>query len=419
MSFETGSRKELTKDSPKRIVIYSHDTYGLGHLRRNLALAQALVRSSPNMRIVIVTGSRVAANFAQTPGIELVELPPVVKIGPDIYESHGIQIPLSLIKRARAAIMKDVLERFDPEIFYVDHSPLGMSNELIPVLEYLRTQRPGTLRIIGLRDIIDAPNNVAETWGKTGAMDAIQELYDQVFVFGEKHLFDLGLAYNLPESFAPKYLSYIGKPEFIEVSARRSEIMGSGSIDLGHLLITAGGGGDGKAVCLAGIKVARRLGVRAVVVVGPFMEKNDVEFLTALARDSWDLVVTDFAQNIEDLMLNARAAISMAGYNTITELSAARVPTLYFPRTYPREEQLVRARIFEGLGFGKVVEATNARWSEHEICVQVEKYWNNPILPISVQVNLSAIPRFTSQILVPDRFNNLGNAPSQMMDLHP
>jgi len=46
-----------------RVLIYSHDTFGLGHLRRSRAIANALVRSHPDASVVIISGSPVIGSF--------------------------------------------------------------------------------------------------------------------------------------------------------------------------------------------------------------------------------------------------------------------------------------------------------------------------------------------------------------------
>ena len=40
-----------------RILFYSHDSYGLGHLRRTLTLATAMRAAIPDASILIATGS--------------------------------------------------------------------------------------------------------------------------------------------------------------------------------------------------------------------------------------------------------------------------------------------------------------------------------------------------------------------------
>ena len=39
-----------------RVLIYSHDSFGLGHLRRCRAIANALVDRNPNMSVLILSG---------------------------------------------------------------------------------------------------------------------------------------------------------------------------------------------------------------------------------------------------------------------------------------------------------------------------------------------------------------------------
>lgn len=43
-----------------RIMLYSHDTFGLGHLRRSRALAAAITGAIPDASALILTGSPVA-----------------------------------------------------------------------------------------------------------------------------------------------------------------------------------------------------------------------------------------------------------------------------------------------------------------------------------------------------------------------
>ncbi|MDA8195815.1 MAG: glycosyltransferase [Actinomycetota bacterium] len=393
---------EITRKGTNRVVIYSHDTYGLGHLRRNIALAEALVKSSKAMRIVIVTGSRVASSFETPSQVELVELPPVVKVGVDEYEAQGIKIPISLIKRARAAIIIDVIKRFSPEIFYVDHSPLGMGQELRPVLDFLTNKRPSILRYIGLRDIIDSPENIKSGWGADGQLEAISTLYNRAFVFGERHLFDLAQAYHLSGTGGLHYLSYIGKPEFIEAGKRRSETFSDPNFTGGHLLVTSGGGGDGLPLCELGVKLGVATGHKTIVVTGPLMDKEALARLMKLAEGHSNIEVIEFCTNFEALVAKARVALSMGGYNTTLELAAARVPTIYLPRTYPRQEQLVRALIFEGLGFGSAL--TIGDQTLESVRELLDQLWRRPILDEDVTLEMSAIPRFASQIVVPSRY---------------
>ena len=45
--------------------MYSHDSYGLGHLRRTLALAEAFVGAKTGTSVLILTGSTVSSAFTR------------------------------------------------------------------------------------------------------------------------------------------------------------------------------------------------------------------------------------------------------------------------------------------------------------------------------------------------------------------
>ena len=47
----------------RRALLYSHDTFGLGHLRRSRTITTALTEADPHLSALIVTGSPIAGRF--------------------------------------------------------------------------------------------------------------------------------------------------------------------------------------------------------------------------------------------------------------------------------------------------------------------------------------------------------------------
>lgn len=60
---QDGYSPHADQDQHARVLIYSHDTFGLGHLRRSRAIANALVAERPGVSVVIISGSPVIGNF--------------------------------------------------------------------------------------------------------------------------------------------------------------------------------------------------------------------------------------------------------------------------------------------------------------------------------------------------------------------
>ena len=47
----------------RRVLLYSHDTFGLGHLRRSRTIASAMAAADPDLSALITTGSPIAGRF--------------------------------------------------------------------------------------------------------------------------------------------------------------------------------------------------------------------------------------------------------------------------------------------------------------------------------------------------------------------
>ena len=147
-------------DSKPRILIHSHDSYGLGHLRRTLALARAFVEHDPGLGVLILTGSTVSGAFWMPQGIDIVKLPSAVKVSNRVYKPGRLPVTFERLRKLRSGLMLSAAETFNPHTFIVDKTPLGMKREVARTLEYFHTERPSTLTVLGLRDVLDDPDRV-------------------------------------------------------------------------------------------------------------------------------------------------------------------------------------------------------------------------------------------------------------------
>ena len=59
------------------ILMYSHDTYGLGHIRRSMAIANHL--RGLNTNVLILTGSPIAGRFSFPEQVDFVRMPGMIK----------------------------------------------------------------------------------------------------------------------------------------------------------------------------------------------------------------------------------------------------------------------------------------------------------------------------------------------------
>jgi len=331
--------KPIPETRAERVLIYSHDTYGLGHLRRSLAIAERLLRGAPRRSVLIATGSPRAPSFDTTPGCDLLKLPCVLKQPDGGYAARTLRTDVADLAALRSALLRTAAAAFAPDLVLVDHSPLGWRGELLPMFEDLARAPRRPRLVLGLRDVVDDAETVRACWMKEGVWPRIDGLYDRVLVYGDPTVTataqELGLVDRLGDRLT--FTGYLGRP-LPRIPSTDPRPM---------VLVTTGGGGDGGQVLRAAaayLESNPRPDLRFTAVAGPFLSPDRAEELSrrfAAAGAAVDF--RGFAPDMDRLWGEARAAIAMAGYNSAVEALSARTPTLFIPRTAPRLEQALRA----------------------------------------------------------------------------
>lgn len=353
----------MNKQGIVRILMYSHDTYGLGHLTRTVRIAGAIRACYENASILILSGSPVASYFTLPPAADLVKLPSVVKAGKDKYQSRDLAVSFSRIKKVRRELIRSTAEAFRPHLFMVDNVPVGMKREILPTLRYLRSATHSTRVILDLRDILDDPVTIRDAWQRDGVREILEKFYDHIFVLGDPQVFDAIEAYQLPRARS----SLIG---YAAPSPRKGKIRPEARETAPRILLTAGGGGDGfsflKNVLEALVPVERfpfeaaTASRRIEVITGPFMDRTERRALDRWA-DYPQVDLHDFVFDLPRRMERADLVIAMAGYNTCCEILSHANAALIFPRVTPRVEQLLRAEAFESHGIASMLDPATTR----------------------------------------------------------
>ena len=335
----------------RRIMLYSHDTFGLGHLRRSRALATALTAGDPEASAIILTGSPVAGRFTFPERVDHIRLPGVTKLPDGSYVSSTLGLDIDATTNLRAGLIQSAVEQYQPDLFIVDKEPTGFRGELLPTLEWLQAR--GTCRVVlGLRDVLDEPEVLAAEWERKGAVKAAEAYYDEFWVYGNENIYDptSGLPFSDATRARMHYTGYL----------RRTLTDSSDVPDEPYILITPGGGGDGAAMVslvLDAYEADPDLGPHAMLVYGPF--------LSGEVRDAMDVRVAalngrvtaiGFDSHIEAHFANAQGVVCMGGYNTFCEVLSFDQRAVIVPRTVPRLEQWIRASRAEELGLVRMLD---------------------------------------------------------------
>ena len=356
---------EALDHRPMQVVFYSHDSQGLGHFRRNRALARALADAVPALTGRPVTGLLVngvdGASGMSTPhGFDVVTLPAIGK-GVNGYGPRHLGIGMGDLTTLRGEIVRATLSKFAPDLVVVDRHALGVGRELEPALRELRARRPGAHVVLGLREVLDDPAAVRREWEATPPA-VIRELFDEIWVYGDPEVHDLRTTGELPGELADlvTFQGYLAKGRVEDPPGVDPETP--------YLVTTVGGGSDGLRLCGAAAIARVPEGHNHVLITGPQMSDDDYAKVLEVADPR--TVVVRSVDDAAGLIRGAAASVSMAGYNTVAETMATDVPALFVPRERPRQEQLIRARGLADLGVADLLreddltpEALSAWWT--------------------------------------------------------
>ncbi|MGI9502930.1 MAG: glycosyltransferase family protein [Geminicoccaceae bacterium] len=335
--------------SVARLLIYSHDSFGLGHLRRCRAIAHHLVERYRQLSILILTGSPIIGSFDFKTRVDFVRIPGVIKLRSGNYTPLSLHLDIEQTLAMRSSIIKHTAEIFDPHLFLVDKEPLGLRGEVGDTLEMLKDR--GTRLILGLRDVMDEPKLLQKEWQRKNVYPALNDLYDEIWIYGLPEIFD-------PVSELPNMQHLAEKMTFTGYLRRQlpkapPDAHESELPNEPYLLVTTGGGGDGEDLIdwvLSAYENHPDMPHPALLVFGPFMKQDlRLAFQERVAKLAKVHAIT-FEARFERLVDRAIGVVAMGGYNTFCEILSFGKPALIVPRTKPRQEQLLRSKRAEALG---------------------------------------------------------------------
>ncbi|MEO8348762.1 MAG: glycosyltransferase [Acidobacteriota bacterium] len=341
-----------------RVALYSHDTMGLGHVRRNLLIAHTLADSRLQAAVLLIGGTRRATAFPVPARADFLTLPALRKNADGGYESRSLPQSLSSLIHLRSGVIHAALESFEPDVFVVDNVPRGAARELDAALTGLR-KRGRTRIVLGLRDILDEPAAVEREWRRARNEEVIERFYDAVWVYGDPAVYDPVREYRFSAGTADKvrYAGYLDQHLRLRYSAARDapslDDLGIGDGPLALCMV--GGGQDGVALAEAFARADLPDGFRGLILTGPFMARESQARLRVLVDARPRMRIVEFVAEPARILAQAERVVTMGGYNSTCEALSLEKPALIVPRVKPRTEQWIRAERLRALGLVDVL----------------------------------------------------------------
>jgi predicted glycosyltransferase len=345
----------------RRVLFYSHDGTGLGHLRITLGVASAYANLRPRDSILLLTGSLHTSAFALPANVDYVKLPAMPKR--DLYASlpptEGYTGSHNSTIRFRTALALATVQGFNPHLVVVDHAPAGLFQELMPALDWLRRDTANATLALLMRDVTFGPEQTRAIWTNEAVYPLLDEAYDRILIYGDRRVFDPIAAYAMSERAAgrTRFCGFLAPAAPRRSPAEFRRHLGVGELPL--VTVSVGGGADGAPLLrayLSGLRERNGPLLFSYVVSGPLLPEAEREEIAALAAGLPHVRLLDFDPDFSSAVRAADAVVGMGGYNSVVEAVYFGKRPVVVPRLPGAEEQILRAQGFARLGLATVVD---------------------------------------------------------------
>ncbi|MEB3342877.1 glycosyltransferase [Okeania sp.] len=343
-----------------KIMVYSHDTYGLGNISRMLTICQYLLEEIPKLSILLVCSSPVVHCFRMPKGLDYIKLPCIARNELGELAVKYLEMEKEEMLKLRSDLIKVTAINFKPDIILVDKKPFGLQEELRDTLEQIKIYDYSSKVVLLLRDILDSPEKIIPEWKTKGYYEGIELFYDQVWVVGMQEIFDIIKEYKFPPTISGK-VKHCGYIRRRAEGKNRQEIRQELNLNSEEqfVLVTPGGGADGYHLIdnyISGLNhLPKEYKIRSLITFGPEMTQEKQQALYRKAKQYSHLKFIEFTDELTSYINAADAIVSMGGYNTICEILSLEKPAVIVPRVKPVKEQLIRAEFMDKLGLIKTI----------------------------------------------------------------
>lgn len=344
---------------PGRLLTYSHDGFGLGHMRRNYNIATRFVLTLPGANALMLVSSPPGIFFDLPSGVDYVKLPSIIKVDSDTWSPRTLQLDMAEVIDMRKSMIELATWQFRPDVVLVDYLAAGVQGELLPALSSLRSQSARPRIVLGLRDVLDAPDAVHKSWHRSGFYDVVCECFDAILVYGSPNVVETAALYGLDSAF-PGKVQYCGYVVGLQRAMPRAKLLEPLRLSGDPLLVGAVGGGyDAYPTLALTIEALRTLGSAApdaVLIAGPLLPEPRYRELVR-AAEGRPIRVLRSVEDAPSFLAAADVVVAMGSYNTLMEAIGLRRQVIALPRPGPSAEQRMRAERLAALGLIEALEA--------------------------------------------------------------
>lgn len=346
----SGSSRHTAPHRPstrlRRVLLYTHNSIGLGHAIRCLAVITGMRRHRPDLDFLVLTGSALPQLFLAEQ-VEVLKLPSLrqelIHGGPLFQPRYLKSLAAAEVVRLRQGLIRWALEGFAPDAVLVEHYPAGLLGEALPLLE--RRAAAGAGRRAYVLAHLGRGQPHQPRWPQLAVPD-LEELlgaYDLLYVLDHPPA-EGSEPGQAPGPGARERLRYLGPVTSRlpgELPPRRDVLARLGLPDRGLVLLSLGRGGPVVEMArslLAGLPGAGLGQCGVLLVLDPYLTPGEAAALQRTAQE-YNARAVPFVPCLVEAVAAADLVVCRAGCNTVAELMMTGTPALVVPERHPSGEQ--------------------------------------------------------------------------------
>lgn len=325
--------KKLGRRFPRRLdfLVYAHDGRGLGHASRGVAVGMALRRLFPDRPTLFVSGCKQTAALIGPAPLDWIKLPSyettVVDGQAEGFDGNSGYYK-SVLGRHRRDMLASLVQTLKPRSVLVDHAPFGKRDELSAALEASRDF--DTQWVLGIRGVVGTDPDI---WSEKAAA-GFKKYYHELLWYGDENILGPGYPKSLDDHFGrrPVEAGYVSRLDELARLMDREDDTIAGTVSITWTTAATWKALDALAVALG------RIGDR----YGPwrfFVNRQDLDRIRTLFQPLPFARVEEISEGYFSSLLSSRAAVIYGGYNSLTDILAARAPAVVFLRDISDPEQ--------------------------------------------------------------------------------
>lgn len=320
------------------ILLYCHDGRGIGHASRSIAIGMALRRLHPNLKVLFVSGTPHTQELRGNAPLDWIKLPgyeTVVKDG----KSKGINGKSNFsdhqLGELRATMLKQVLSLYQPRLVVADHSPLGKHKELLPAL---KASSLNDIRwVLGVRGVV---GNVRQVQAPL-ATEVYNRYYHSLVWYGDSQVLGPQHCQKLAAIFdtRPFETGYVSRMAELEACAPAPGI--KANVYAGTLAIPWFGESSKQLLKVVGevlSQIDSSYGQWLLYLPKEYINDKTNSYISNINKLT-NCNIHPFGPSYHEALACSRVALIYGGYNSITDVLHAKVPTVVLERGMQDDEQ--------------------------------------------------------------------------------